>query len=151
MFPSRAVVWWSIDWGCSKTPRAWFCVQVGLYGALVPAASWIDVVMAHSESKPKGLLKGIAYSFCGLFAFLAIFAMFLPSATPKELLTERIQPIALVSADSSVLTSPHQSLLVVPAKEESHIAAATPSVNKPKFLGESRVLIDPNNDEEARL
>ena len=54
-----------------------------LYGALVPVVSWIDVVMACSQNKVKGFVRGIIYSLLGIVAFSIVFVQFLP-AVPKQ-------------------------------------------------------------------
>ena len=54
-----------------------------LYGALVPVASWVDVVMACSQNKVKGFVRGITYSLLGIVAFLIVFMQFL-QAVPKQ-------------------------------------------------------------------
>ena len=53
-----------------------------LYGALVPVASWVDVVMACSQNRTKGFVRGVIYSLLGIAAFLIVFVQFLP-AVPK--------------------------------------------------------------------
>lgn len=53
------------------------------YGAFIPVVSWIDVVMASSQNRIKGFLKGIAYSIVGIIVFLLIFAQFLPQASTQ--------------------------------------------------------------------
>ena len=53
-----------------------------LYGALVPVVSWVDVVMACSQNKVKGFIRGVIYSLLGIVAFLIVFVQFLP-AVPK--------------------------------------------------------------------
>ena len=130
----------------------------GVYGALVPVASWIDVVMAHSESKPKGFLKGIAYSFCGLAVFLAIFSSFLPPVQPKEVSAQTVPTVSVEAPATEIKAA------VLPANAESNLAISAPSAPKPKpaasrtkkpepetisvYLGENRVILDPNDDEE---
>ena len=167
-FPAGLVIGGLLTAGAAKRHALGSAFKWGVYGALVPVASWIDVVMARSKSKPKGFLKGIAYSLCGLVVFLAIFSTFLPPATPKEPVVEKLPTIASVSADSSASPSLPQSLAVVPTKTEANIVAVAPAVSKSKpatsskatkpqpekvsvYLGENRVLIDPhdNDDEEV--
>ena len=50
-----------------------------LYGALVPVALWVDVVMACSQNKAKGFVRGVIYSLLGIAAFLIVFVQFLPA------------------------------------------------------------------------
>ena len=149
----------------------------GLYGALVPVISWIELVMATSQSKTKGFLKGIAYSFGGVFVFMAIFSCFLPSV-PKEPVTQEIQAqtaaVIPVSEDKPIVvatigkTEPKNDLAILPIKAVENPVPAVQIETKPNestpipsklkapepkkvsgYLGEKRPLIFDDEDDKS--
>lgn len=84
----------------------------GVYGALVPIASWIDIAVRTSQDRGRGFLKGLAYSLAGVAVMFAVFMYCLPAAESCE-----VSEVETVSG----------------------------------YLGERRILIDPNDDGDEEV